>query len=86
MQYIYKDSAYLKMCYDDFRAPGDHRVSQCSSICLEQRYAWLVLPTFPAGSDISVVMKHEIQSVVCIFNRYSWSHESIICSWSYRFD
>ncbi len=39
--------------------------------------ARLVLPTFAAGSDVSVVIKHEIQFVLGIFNRHSWSHESI---------
>ncbi len=47
--------------------------------------ARLVLLTFAAGSDVSVVIKHEIQFVLGIFNRHSWSHKSIICSWSYRF-
>ncbi len=42
----------------------------------------LVLPTFAAGPDVSVVIKHEIQFVWGIFNRHSWFHESIICSWS----
>ncbi len=52
---------------------------------VERPLAWLVLPTFAAGSDVSVVIKREIQFVLCIFNRHLWSHESIICSWSYRF-
>lgn len=55
--------------------------------------ARLVLPTFAARSDVSVVIKHEMQFVlgwlyltgirgliIC-----SWSHETIICSWSYCF-
>ncbi len=62
------------------RSPG----ARCSCIHLEQPYAQLVLPTFAAGSDVSVI-KHEIQFVLGIFNRHSWSHDSIICSWSYRF-
>ncbi len=59
--------------------------AQCSCIRLETPYARLVLLTFAAGSEVSVVIKHEIQFVWGIFNRHSWSHESIICSWSYRF-
>ncbi len=47
--------------------------------------ARLVLLTFAAGSDVSVVIKHEIQFVLGIFNRHLWSHESIISSWSYHF-
>ncbi len=46
--------------------------------------AQLVLPIFSADSDDSVEIKHEIQLFLGIFNRHSWSHESIICSWSYR--
>ncbi len=38
--------------------------------------ARLVLLTFAAGSDVSVVIKHEI--VLGIFNRHSWSHESTV--------
>ncbi len=38
--------------------------AQCSCIRLEQPYARLVLMTFAAGSDVSVVIKHEIQSVL----------------------
>ncbi len=53
------------------RSPG----AQCSCIRLEQPYTRLVLPTFAAGSDVSVVIKHEIQFVLGIFNRHSWSHE-----------
>ncbi len=45
----------------------------------------LVLPTSAAGSDVSVVIKHEIQFVLGIFNRHSCSRECMICSWSYRF-
>ncbi len=63
------------------RSPG----AQCSCIRLEQPYARLVLPTFATGSDVSVVIKIEIQFVLGIFNRHSRSHESVICSWSYRF-
>ncbi len=47
-----------------------------------QPYARLVLLTFAAGSDVSEVIKHERQFVWGIFIRHSWSHESIICSWS----
>ncbi len=47
--------------------------------------ARLVFPTLATGSDVSVVIKHEIQFVLGIFNRHLWSHEAIICSWSYRF-
>ncbi len=46
--------------------------------------ARLVLLTFATGSDVSVI-KHEIQFVLGIFNRRLWSHESIICLWSYSF-
>ncbi len=46
--------------------------------------AQLVLPTFAAGSDVSVVIKRE--SISFVYNSHSWSHESIIWSWSYRFD
>ncbi len=61
------------------RAQGDHG---CSVLMYPHRAALarLVLPTFAAGSDVSVVIKHEIQFVLGIFNRNSWSHESIICS------
>ncbi len=31
---------------------------------------------------LCLVIKHEIQFVWGILNRHSWSHESIICSWS----
>ncbi len=41
----------------------------------------LVFLTFAAGSDVSVVINHEIEFVCGIFNRHWWSHESIICSW-----
>ncbi len=39
--------------------------------------ARLVLLTYAAGFDVSVVIKHEIQLVLGIFNRHSWSHVSI---------
>ncbi len=59
--------------------------TQICSLFIKIVSQWLVLLTFAAGSDVSVVIKY-IQLVLCIFNRHSWSHESIICSWLYRFD
>ncbi len=82
---ITKYSAYLENLLCRFRSSTRSPGTQCSCIRLEQPYARLVLPTFDAGSDVSVVTKHEIQLVLGIFNRHSWSHESIICSWLYRF-
>ncbi len=59
----------MKICYADFGAPGDQ---QALSLMYPPRaaYARLVLLTFAAGSDVSVVIKHEIQFVLCIFNRH----------------
>ncbi len=38
-----------------------------SCIRLEQPYTWLVLPTFAAGSDVSVVIKHERYNSFCVY-------------------
>ncbi len=61
-------------------------ITGCSVLMYPPRAASarLVLTTFADGSDVSVVSKHEIQFVLGIFNRHLLSHESIICSWSYR--
>ncbi len=59
LRIIYKDSAYLKMCFADFgdvrstRSPG----TQCSCILTRGASTGLVLLTFAAGSDVFVEVK-----------------------------
>ncbi len=64
----------------EMRTQGDHGLGIRTVYLHRAALARLVLLTFAAGSDVSVVIKHEIQFVLCIFNRNSWSHETIICS------
>ncbi len=64
MRFIYKDSAYLKNLLCRIRSPTRSPGAQCSCIRIEQPYARLVLLTFATGSNVSVVIKHEIQFVL----------------------
>ncbi len=58
LQFIYKDSAYLKMCFADFGDVSSTRSLgvQCSCIPMRAASTRLVLLTFAAGSDVSVVV------------------------------
>ncbi len=54
--------AYLKICYANFGDASSSRSegAQCSCILLRAALPQLVCLTFATGSDVSVVVKHEI--------------------------
>ncbi len=68
---LWLDSTYLKMCFTDFGDVSSTRSegAQCSCIPTRAASTRLVLLTFAAGSDVSVVVKHETYFVLGKSNR-----------------